>query len=93
VRKILLDQSAGPCILSVVSIWSWRTAMKTRSGAFGQEPESVARVQGKKAWNSPHLSTWEVSEETLTNGSSSGPPPKYEWVMDREKGDEVEKKD
>ena len=65
--------------------------MKTQSSASDQKSEYGAEILGKKEWNAPRLSTWEIPEETL-NGVVSG-VAKYEWVMDSEKSDEAKKKD
>jgi len=66
--------------------------MRTQGSVSDQKSEDGAEILGKKEWNAPRLSTWEIPEETLTNGGS-GSPLKYEWVMDNEKCDEAEKKD
>jgi len=39
--------------------------MKTQSGASDQKSEDGAEILEKKEWNGPHLSTWEIPEETL----------------------------
>jgi len=64
--------------------------MRTQSSVSDQKSEDGAEILGKKEWNAPQLSTWEIPEETLAVPVSGS---KYEWVMDNEKCDKAEKKD